>query len=149
MKKQKYVVCDLDGALCDHRHRLHLAWLGKWAEYNAGCKYDVPINETVSFLHELSFDLKVDIIFLTGRSIAEFLETRRWLDHHVTRCYKLIMRQLNDYRSATDFKKAELTKFLVENEIDIEQVDHAIDDDADCCKMFKELGIKKVIQYGK
>lgn len=149
MEKQKYVVCDLDGTLCDHRHRIHLAWLAKWNEYNAGCKYDTPIKETVSFLHELSFDLGVDIIFLTGRSIAEFLETRRWLDRHVTASYWLIMRQLNDYRQAVEFKKSELFMYLESKGVGIEQVVYAIDDDAECCKMLKELGIKKVIQYGK
>lgn len=146
---KKYIVCDLDGTLCDHMHRLHLAWLGKWDEYNAACKYDKPIKETVLFLQDLEFDQSFDIIFLTGRSIKEFIETCKWLNHHVTGSYHIIMRQNGDYRPAAQFKKEQLLDYLNDSEIALEQIKYAIDDDVECCKMFKELGVNKVIQYGK
>jgi hydroxymethylpyrimidine pyrophosphatase-like HAD family hydrolase len=149
MEKQKYVVCDLDGTLCDHRHRIHLAWLGKWDEYNGACKFDGLIRETSEFIYQLHDVEGFDIVFLTGRSIKFIAETTKWIDRNNIAGYKLIMRQDNDFRKASEFKEAELTQFLLDNEIDIEQVEYAIDDDADCCEMLKELGIKKVIQYGK
>lgn len=47
---EKYVISDLDGTLCDHDHRLYLAWLGRWDDYNSGCIHDKIINSTLDFL---------------------------------------------------------------------------------------------------
>lgn len=49
---KKYIICDLDGTLCDHRHRIYLAWSKQWDSYNAGCVADyvnMPVRDFLSF----------------------------------------------------------------------------------------------------
>jgi FMN phosphatase YigB (HAD superfamily) len=147
MSEKKYVVCDLDGTLCNHRHRVHLAWLGKWNEYNAASCYDDVIEETQRFLYELSVLNGKDIIFLTGRSVDFTTTTRQWLNTKGFTSFHLIMRQNNDYRQAQDFKKYSLLEWGTKNDVLMSQIDYAIDDDERCIAMFKELNIKKVIHY--
>ena len=148
MAMQKYVVCDLDGTLCNHDHRVYLAWLGRWDDYNLGSICDKPNLAVVDFLGNLP-DYK--IIFLTGRSIKYERQTIAWLTDYGHRGgrgdYVLIMREEGDFSQAAEFKRNELVAWCVKNKVQTYQIEYAIDDDEGCVQMFKELGIKKVIHY--
>jgi FMN phosphatase YigB (HAD superfamily) len=144
MTNQKYVVCDLDGTLCDHSHRVYLAWLGRWDDYNAGCVVDKPNLAVVDFLWELN---GYKIIFLTGRSIKYEQQTTEWLDVYSPTAYDLIMRNEGDFKTAAQFKKYELADWCAKNNVATYQIEYAIDDNEECVQLFRDLNIKKVIHY--
>lgn len=148
---KKYIICDLDGTLCNHDHRLYLAWSNEWNEYNDGCVTD-PVNNIVrDFLaYNLFKNRDMSIIFLTERTENFYFETSAWLsaffdlerENHI-----LIMRKVGDYAPAPEFKKAAFLNYASETHISVDQIYCAIDDDERCVEMFKALGIKKVIHY--
>lgn len=146
MNNDKYVVCDLDGTLCDHEHRLYLAWLGRWDDYNAGCVADKPNMSCLDFItYLMRHDYK--IIFLTGRSNKFAKQTLDWLGKYFLTDCCLIMRGDQDFRPTAEFKKRELLDCCIRNDILMSQIEYAIDDNDDCVAMFKDLNIKKVIHY--
>lgn len=144
MAQQKYVVCDLDGTLCDHNHRVYLAWLGRWDDYNSGSICDKPNLPVSDFLGSLP-DHR--IIFLTGRSEKYRLQTYTWLERHNMSYWDLIMRVEGNFKPAAKFKEEELLGWCTKNDVVMSQIEYAIDDNEECIQMFKELGIKKVIHY--
>ena len=146
MKDDKYVVCDLDGTLCDHSDRIYLAWLGEWDSYNGGCIVDTPNMPCLDFITFLGRK-EYKIIFLTGRADKFVKHTVEWLRKYVFFDFFLIMRGDKDFRSSGEFKKHALLDFCVKNDILVSQIEYAIDDNDDCVAMFKDLNIKKVIKY--
>jgi hydroxymethylpyrimidine pyrophosphatase-like HAD family hydrolase len=150
MTKQKYVVCDLDGTLCDHSKRLYLAWSGDWDDYNEGCFLDKINKQVYDFLWHQKRKNKVDFVFLTGRSEKHRSITENWLMSQMDlqeSKYHLIMRPEGEYLAAPSFKLAALTTWRLKNSIMIDEIECAIDDNEDCVAMFKGLGIKRVIHY--
>jgi hypothetical protein len=138
----KYVICDLDGTLCDHKHRIHHSWLGNWNEYNSLCIYDGYNTSVFYFLSSLIIDQNFEIIFLTGRSDKFEKETEKWLNNYfVSTGYHLLMREEGNFTPAADFKKNKLMCCG----FNINDMYYALDDDESCVEMFKAIGIKKVI----
>lgn len=74
----KLIICDLDGTLCDHTPRMHLAASGDWDAYHAGLNDDM-VNESVLWFLQNS---DVPLVFLTGRPEQYRTETEEWLDRH-------------------------------------------------------------------
>ena len=74
------IVVDLDGTLCDARHREHLAQQGLWDEFHALCIKD-PIYEDVAGILA-ALDDSFDIIALTGRNEKWRQATYNWLGEH-------------------------------------------------------------------
>lgn len=148
MEQQKYVICDLDGTLCNHNHRVYLAWSSAWEEYNSACEFDSANKPVADFLMRQLQTNSVSVVFLTGRTENYREITEKWLRQlgfHGN--YHLIMRPLGEYQAAREFKFEALTKWRIENVITPDQIKYAIDDNEECVQMFKELGIKKVIHY--
>lgn len=139
----KYVICDLDGTLCDHTHRIHFSWSGDWDQYNSLCEYDSYNNSVLYFLFNLVNDKNYNIIFLTGRSEKVEKETRGWLNRYFPGGYHLLMREEYNYTPAAEFKKTK----LLNSGFNFENIHYAIDDDESCVEMFKSMLVKKVIHF--
>jgi FMN phosphatase YigB (HAD superfamily) len=122
------VFCDLDGTLCDVKHRQHLAQAGQWDEFHSLLALDEPRPMVWAFLQMLS-DLKSTgmpgpiVVFLTGRPRNTEGATARWLaekcDLHLSDEYDcILMRPDGDYRSDTLLKQELLDEFLSTSDID-------------------------------
>ena len=74
----KLIVCDLDGTLCNHTPRMHLAAAGDWDAYHSGLQQD-EINPAVQWF--LS-NTDLPLLFLTGRPEPYRGETIAWLARH-------------------------------------------------------------------
>lgn len=95
------IICDLDGVLCDHRHRLHHVqssgnnlWSGKpmygdpnknepdYEEYYASMGEDKPNHAIYDIICRYAFDTKEDckILFVTGRPEKYRKNTEEWLN---------------------------------------------------------------------
>jgi FMN phosphatase YigB (HAD superfamily) len=148
---KKYIICDLDGTLCDHSHRIYLAWSKNWHAYNSGCPLDRSNQSVLDFLmyNSHATDENCEIVFLTGRSENYEELTRGWLCAYFDykHRYHLIMRKEGDYRKASAFKFEALGEFMASKEITADDIFAAIDDDETCCEMYRGIGIKNVIHY--
>jgi hypothetical protein len=137
-------VVDLDGTLCDSRHRAHLVDRTQkrdFKKFNELAPLD-PINQ---WCYEIvmAFDAQgYQIVFLTGRmdddGNREIADT--WLNSHLALKsfpYKLLMRKKNDYRPDYVMK-------LEAYQLDIApffDVLFAIDDKQAIVDMWRNLGI--------
>ena len=113
----KIIVCDLDGTLCDVRHRQHLAQGGEWDEFHALLSKDAPRPVVLSFIQGMAWDEGKTVIFLTGRPEPHRAATVKWLadvagmyehdDYH-----SLLMRGKDQYGSDTVVKQGLLEQWL-------------------------------------
>lgn len=142
----KYIICDLDGTLCNHNHRLYLAWSKAWEDYFSGAICDT-INKTV--MDFLGYNSECKVVFLTGRPEIYQQMTWDWLvaNFDFKQRVHVIMRKENDFRKASAIKFEALGEFMANNEITADDIFAAIDDDETCCDMYKGIGIKNVIHY--
>jgi phosphoglycolate phosphatase-like HAD superfamily hydrolase len=122
------IVCDLDGTLCDVKHRQHLAQAGQWEEFHRLLEKDEPRAMVLAFLQMVT-DLSVSgmpgpaIIFLTGRPGNYRGETVKWLTEKCGLAEdddyrELLMRPVGDFSSDTVFKEQALKDYLETNVID-------------------------------
>ena len=75
-----YVICDLDGTLCDHTHRRHLSHLD-FDQYNGMLHLDHPRKGIVALLAAMEGDGHY-IILMTGRPEQYREATEDWLWRH-------------------------------------------------------------------
>ncbi len=124
MSRVKYLVCDLDGTLCDVQWRQHLAKAGAWDEFHEGIPND-EVRETVYGLLLGYLEAKENnywsgansLIFLTGRPEAHRASTQAWLQDNC--CFyehddydALLMRADGQYGSDVVVKQALLEEYL-------------------------------------
>lgn len=122
-----YVFCDLDGTLCDCKHRQHLAQAGQWDEFHSLLEKDGVRQDVLSFL-DMILSLRMNgleapkIVFLTGRPQTVEQQTMLWLldaaamfpvDDYET----ILMRPENDFRSDTVLKEELLQEFLADKNV--------------------------------
>jgi hypothetical protein len=93
------IIVDIDGTVCDARHRLH--FLEKqprdWPAFFAAMSEDKPfpaIIQLVKIMHRCGYA----ILFCTGRSETYRPETTHWLQKHEVPFTWIIMRRKDDYR---------------------------------------------------
>lgn len=95
-----YVICDLDGTLCDTRHRDHYARSRQWDHFHECLDLDLS-HPAVLILVTLLLDRGMPIVYLTGRPERYRQRTVQWLsNYHVWRTSThLLMRPDDDHRS--------------------------------------------------
>lgn len=111
------VVCDLDGTLCDIKHRQHLAQVGAWEEFHAGIPGDAPRTAVLSLLKAIAANESPALIFCTGRPAAHFAATKAWLEdvcdlYEVDDYCEILMRGDHDFGSDVDVKLQLLKNYL-------------------------------------
>lgn len=117
-----YIVCDLDGTLCDMRHRQHLAQCGDWDAFHGMLDRDAPREVALKAINLLRNSGDEDgnfpqLVFLTGRPEQYRFETEKWLSNEA-RMYEgddyvaLLMRGKHQGGSDTVVKQEALETFL-------------------------------------
>lgn len=119
----KYIICDLDGTLCDASHREHLI-NESWDAFHAAHTKDSVVLPTLQFLERM---LKLRdwsevaepcyVIFLTGRNEAYRASTIDWLNDEcglaIHDDYEaLLMRPDYDYTPDHELKPQMLSAFM-------------------------------------
>lgn len=145
---EKFVICDLDGTLCDITDRRHFV-SGKddksWEKFFAnipGDKLREDVAETVKDLNAKGFK----VVYLTGRPEEYKAQTVEWLirmgmDFNFT----LIMRRKGDKRDDVTVKREMLNKYFP----DRTRICGVIDDRPSVLRMWKEeLGEDLVLDVG-
>ena len=108
--KDKAVIFDLDGTLCDVQHRLHL--LPKKDTHNHEDYYAFhelahkdKMNYAVASILWMSKSFGYKIILVTCRDDKYRKQTENWLDIHNIKFDKLFMRIQNNYMSDAEYKE--------------------------------------------
>lgn len=144
------VIVDLDGALSDGSHRLHLLptenlhLTESWSEFNRAAAGDSPIKSTIAVINGLWVS-GFAIVILTGRSDEVRYETCKWLNENGVKFDEIIMRRQEDNRKDTVIKEEALRAIGLDNIV------CAFDDSPNVVKHFRSLGITtyQVTEYDK
>lgn len=144
--KVGWILCDLDGTLCNLDHRLHFVKQEKkdWSGFFEGIPNDAVYAETRDKLLDYQ-NLGHKIIYVSARPDNYRKETEEWLkrngcDIHFT----LLMRSAQDSRKDVDVKRDILNKYFKDR-----TTIHAIlDDRPSVIRMWREEGLN-VIDVGK
>lgn len=115
MTRQQVVVVDLDGTLCNSKHREHLARAGQWDEFHSLLAGDTPWPDVAALLDMFYQKDDVVVVGLTGRNERYRNATINWLAHHDIWLDDLLMRYDDDWRSDHDLKPQLLALYLNQN----------------------------------
>jgi uncharacterized HAD superfamily protein len=112
-EKQKAIIVDLDGTLCDVEHRVHhVQGPNKdWLQFNQLLVHDA-LNDWCFELIEAMVARNYKIIFVTGRGESNRLPTEEWLTRHSVAYEHLYMRALLDQREDADVKEDIYLQFI-------------------------------------
>ena len=125
--KEKAIVVDLDGTLCDVEHRVHFMQEipKKSAEFHSQCVNDPavePIAELVRAMHAQG----IKVIILTARPVTYATQTKWWLEATKVPYDQLFMGTVNrpdrEYKRITYFNEIEPyydVLFVVEDRADV------------------------------
>ncbi len=104
--KQKAIIVDLDGTLCDVGHRVHhVEKVEKdWKQFNELMVHD-SLNHWCFELMEALIDRGYKILFVTGRGEFWRGPTETWLLKHSVKYDLLFMRGILDRREDSDVKQ--------------------------------------------
>lgn len=104
--KQKAIIVDLDGTLCDVDHRVHhvQSETKNWKAFNELMVHD-ELNHWCFELMAAMTARGYKVLFVTGRGEAWRAPTETWLHKHAVIYEHLFMRALIDYREDSDVKE--------------------------------------------
>lgn len=142
LKGEKFILCDLDGTLCDIKHRLNFARGEEknWKKFFEALPQDTPRVEVLKQLHEAVAETGARIIFVSARPEEYREATEKWFaDNGISGHYLLIMRPNHDKRDDTLVKREMFDKYL--KNLDIAKV---FDDRPRVIAMWRELGLDVV-----
>lgn len=132
-----YWVVDLDGTLCDSRHRQHLAEAKQWDEFHSRLSLDNPYPDVGAFIQSYPIS---QFICLTGRPENYRMETEKWLIRHSIPINALLMRPENDFESDTVVKPRLLYSFLGGRESALKLVTGILEDRDIMVEKWREEG---------
>lgn len=135
VKKREAYIFDLDGTVCDERHRNKFAIAKDWDNYHRLLDGDLPIEQVVKIMHTLNESAW--IILLTARPEKYREMTLAWIDKHGIPCQELHMRPDGDYRTSPELKLEIFTQ-RIEPEYDVIAV---FEDRLDVVKMWRDNAI--------
>ena len=92
------IIIDLDGTLCDNKHREHLIKQAKpdWDAYFLACGADTPMRPTISAA-QFWAHAGQRIIILSGRGEIARAHTENWLALYRVPYNELLMRPIGDF----------------------------------------------------
>src|ERR1035438_8091430 len=106
MMTDNIVMVDLDGTLCDARHRAHMIQgitTPDWDDYSLAAYADAPIHGVIKLVKELH-DSGYYIAIASGRAMVAIERTIKWLLLNHVRYDELILRQSGDFRRNDSIK---------------------------------------------
>ena len=143
-----FVLCDLDGTLCDIKHRLCYVKVPEgekkdWKKFFDEIRNDTPRPEVVELVNNFAREGH-PIIFVSARPDTYKAETTLWLlDNFKAPYFTLIMRSGQDKRPDTEVKREMYEKYF-KNKYPVHTV---IDDRPSVIRMWREEGLN-VIDVG-
>ncbi len=151
------VVFDLDGCVSDDRWRQNLiptpdvsdpdAINKAWEAYHADCDKDPILPSGGAILRDHIKQGHI-ILFCTGRTITVGERSAQWISANFgisPADFSILMRQVNDHRSAVDLKK-EFAEFIISNsQRNGSTVVAAYDDREDVVAMYRSLGLNAAV----
>lgn len=136
--KMPCIICDIDGVLSDHSHRIKYAHRKEWPTYHALGTDDPPILPIIELI-SIMISNSITIFYSTGREELYREQTEKWLDQHGLTIYheqQIMMRTNGDKRPSRSIKKDHLSIIK-----EIYDVWFAIDDMTSVKKMYFEEGV--------
>jgi FMN phosphatase YigB (HAD superfamily) len=100
VQRQKCIIFDLDGTICDVRHRRQYVATKprNWDAWNKGLINDNP-HQAVKFVYQsLRDQYKADLIIVSGRSDDYKEQTIKWLTDNEIFYDEIYMRKYKDHR---------------------------------------------------
>lgn len=153
-----YIVCDMDGTLCNINHRLHYVtgvysdgskvknWnSGKdkdWNSFFDRMDNDIPNDHVVSLIKNVYGGMPVVIV--TGRPESHRVPTENWLNFYGIEYEAVLMREINDHRPDDIVKQEILDKYLDKHLIKV-----VVDDRRRVIEMWERNGLNVINVGGK
>lgn len=142
LKGETFILCDLDGTLCDIKHRLKYAKGEEkdWDKFFAEVPDDTLREDVWKQVCDASAEHLARVIFVSARPERCRKDTEEWfLKHGISGHYMLFMRPNHDKREDTIVKREMYDKYL--KNLDVVKV---FDDRPTVIRMWKELGLDVV-----
>ena len=135
------IIIDMDGTLCDTRHRDHLI-KESWDAFHAELHNDKVYDDVVVFINAMSSGVN-EIILLTGRMEKFRGATENWLIKSALyhQLDELVMRGDNDYRKSFEMKCEYIAPIK-------DEILMMLDDNDNVVEHARNLGVR-VWQVGK
>lgn len=145
MKGEPVIVCDLDGTLCDIKHRLMYAKgeMKNWNTFFSLIHADSLRSEVLKNVHGSVIANDAKLILVSARPETYRKETEEWLARNGVVYEFLIMREENDKRDDTEVKSDIYDKFLKNLRVCV-----VFDDRPKVIRMWREKGLE-VIDVGE
>lgn len=141
------VMCDLDGVICDARHREYLIKADGWDAFHSACELDKPFPRMVELLNNLS--LNYSILLVTGRNERYREKTMRWLIENEVKADNLLMRPDDDYSKSGDCKVNLVSGYFSVPETELNKfIAMVYDDHQGVIDRFNKLGVTAFQVYG-
>lgn len=144
-QRKVVIIIDLEGTLCDNRHRVDLWLAQEYEEYEHACGNDKPYEDVVELLKSFCEDNDWVIpVVITDRSEFFYAHTLAWLSQHVpVERLPLFMRPVIDIPKT---KEAELKislfeKMKAEMELPPGTVFIALDDKDEVVEAYRNAGV--------
>lgn len=136
--KDKAIIVDLDGTLCDVEHRVHHVQNHpkNWHAFNTAMDQD----KSYFWCLELIGAMRLrgyKILFVTGRDESFRDKTEAWLKKHQVEYEELYMRAAGDFREDSDVKE-DIFYSYIENTLDILFV---VDDRKSVVERWRMMGL--------
>lgn len=133
------IIIDLDGTLCDVRHRTHLARQSPpdWTAFFDACVDDTP-NPPIVALYRMARESGIPVIYVSGRPETHRAPTAAWLERHQLDDYrKLLMRPAGDYRQDAIVKRELYDRHIAGKYTIL----FCVDDRDQVVQMWRDLGL--------
>jgi FMN phosphatase YigB (HAD superfamily) len=142
VSKQKAIICDLDGTLCDLRHRLHyMEHRPKMRdEFHAAAKDDAVYTDVLDILIAYRAAYNYDgrrILLVTCRPETYRVATEVWLYQNLVPYDELIMRADGDTREDSLIKSL-IYRYEIEPHYDVQFV---LEDKNSVVQMWRNIGL--------
>jgi uncharacterized HAD superfamily protein len=137
---ERWMVIDLDGTLCDDRHREHLTKSGRWDDFHARCVEDQPWPDVRAVVNALGET--IDVVAITGRNERYRKVTMDWLLTHGVLIDSLYMRGDDDFRPAVEVKTDLLLNHFHTLERAREMILFILEDRNDVAEAWRNLGFR-------
>lgn len=140
MGTKKVVVVDLDGTLCDERHRVQFAQAKEWDEFHSRLHMDKPYDDVHLMLKMLSFN-DFYIYAVTARSERWRNLTEDWLKKYKMPVNALLMRKDNDYARAGEVKLTLLEEHFGDKAVVLNTVFMVLENNSRSVELMRNYGL--------
>ena len=138
--KKKAIIVDLDGTLCNTKHRNHILETnpGNWDKFNEGIPFDIPNPWCMEIVENFAKE-GYHILFVTGRNSNTHDATEQWLRTYLnpTVQWDLHMRPDHNYIADTIIK----TNIYFTKILPFYDVVFCVDDKRSICDLWRSLGL--------